>query len=124
MFERNFLFCKKISLIAKLVLYITLIILEIQKTGLGGGASDDPNDVTYVADDALSGFGGDYDYSDYYDDYETTEIEAKDISGDQSKIRQEEITIPERKVTLTLFHIYYTVDNKAKKNIIEFNLLM
>ena len=85
---------------------VTLIILEIQKTGLGGGASDDPNDVTYVADDALSGFGGDYDYSDYYDDYETTEIEAKDISGDQSKIRQEEITIPERKVTLTLFHIY------------------
>merc|ERR1712025_986487 len=87
-----------------------LALMEIQKTGLGGGASDDPNDVTYVADDALSGFGGDYDYSDYYDDYEETseEIEAtaKDISGDQSKIRQEEISIPERKVTLTLFRIY------------------
>ena len=35
------------------------------QSGLTAESSDDPNDVTFVDESALSGFGGDYEYDEY-----------------------------------------------------------
>ena len=45
-----------------------LALAEGFQSGLGKESSNDPNDVTYVDDSALSGFGGDYEYE--YSDYD------------------------------------------------------
>lgn len=94
--------------------------MSLGSTGLGNQAE---TEITYVDPGAVSGFGGDYDYEDYYD-YEDEEVvestnevvqEARDDDegeeeevGEQLKAdnKQEEIYVPDRKVSTIIFHFF------------------
>ena len=72
--------------------------VDIADSGFGGGSSDDPDDVTYVDQSALQGFGG-YDYDEYYDeDYDYDDDENEDDVEATEEVEADESVSTDRKV--------------------------